>query len=226
MLNSYEQSVYNAWLYTVRTQQGKPFRPRKKWDTLRCDVESCTVQVASFFKRHPNVDISCFFAAPYNVYTNDTSKRLYPMSFYIAHKAVSLYTTYLKMLKLSPPDSSQHLAWIERSWLFIVRYCIEHKIPLQDYGSSYNGALIAPFVQHIKDAKITIHVMFAFPDAFAYMQSMDPDLRNMMFGDIDIFDMRRDYLSSKIAKASCEKGYAVCQQFVQDKLSNNVSRKG
>jgi hypothetical protein len=216
MLSLNEQQVYNAWLRSFRTHQNQPFRARAKWDNFPETLEPFAVKLATFFQRHPHIDQTCFFEAPYLVYTHDKSTK-YQLEFYCSQKAIGLYTTYLKMLKLSPPDSPRHLKWMQQSFAYIIRFCLANKIALRDYGTSFEGSLIAPFVQHIKDAKVSIYVMFAFPDAFQYLQSLERDLIEMMLGDIDIHATKREYLSSKQARSFCEHAYKAAEQYVTTK---------
>lgn len=215
-LSLFQQQIYNTWLRVIRTRAKKPFRPRTKWDDLNPSYVLYLNQLAAFFGKHQHIDVECFFDAPYEVYVHDVNAS-YTLQFYTTHKAISLYTSYLRLLKLLNPDHPLSIKWINQSFVYIGRYCINNNMTLSNYGSQTPGCFVAPFLRHIKDGHITIYAMFAFPSAVAAIQALDVDVRQLMLSDIDVHQFLRDYMQSKKAKPVAELAYRTLDEYLKKK---------
>ncbi len=215
-LTPFQKLVYNSWLRTVRTKANLPYKPRVKFDDVKPSIVVALEKLSSFFHKYPHIDIECFFSAPYDVYVHDT-KAAYTLEFFTTHKAISLYTSYLKMIRLLHPDHPSILFWIKRSFVFIGKYCIQNNITLDSYGSETPGSFVAPFLRHIKDNYITIYAMFAFPSAARVIHGLDPDVRQLMLGDIDVHQFAQDFARSKQAKSVATTAYKTLETYLKNR---------
>jgi len=94
-----EQHIYNCYLATVRSGNGKPFRLRKNWSGFEKKPEYFHIKkLANFFSRHDNIDINEFFKAPFVVYPEPAN---YDLKFYTTLKSVKVYKIYKNKLKTS-----------------------------------------------------------------------------------------------------------------------------
>lgn len=220
-ITPFQQQIYNTWLRVVRTRSKRPFRPRQQWDNLDPSVFINLTKLSAFFAKHNHIDIECFFSAPYEVYVHDI-RSSYTLEFFTTHKAVSLYTSYLKILRMLPPDHPTMLTWIKRSFIFIGKYCITNNTTLENYGSSLAGSFVSPFLQHIKDGYITLYAMFVFPTALQTLRSLDPDIRQLMLGDIDIHQFAREFAQSRKAKPLAISSFESLEKYLKIRKSNPV----
>ncbi len=219
-ITPFEKTVYNTWLRTVRARSNQPFRARQKWDNINPQTFVHLTKLSSFFTAHKHIDIECFFNAPYEVYVNDPTAS-YPLSFFVTHKAVSLYTSYLKMLRMLPPDHPTTIQWIRRSFAHIAKHCIKNNMPLTNYGSQSREAFVAPFLRDIKDGYTTIYALFAFPSALSTIQSLDPDVRQLMLGDMDVYQLYREFMDSKVAKLVANASYEALDKYLKTRRQSH-----
>lgn len=220
-ITPFQQSIYNTWLRISRTRSKLPYRPRTNWEDVKPEVFVYLTKLSMFFAKHPYIDVECFFAAPYEVYVHDINVT-YRLDFYTTHKAISLYTSYLKMLRMLPPDHSLTLLWIKRSFAYIGKFCIKNDMSLVNYGSNTEGRFVAPFLRHVKDGHITIYAMFAFPESVQTIHALEPDIYQLMLGDIDVYQFLREYNGSKSAKRVAEEAYAALDKYFKIRSSTPI----
>jgi hypothetical protein len=79
-----EQRIYNTWLLTNRRQQGKPGRPRKKFDNMDESTVVCIEKISKTLKRL-DINLDQFFVAPFQLWPDTTYM---PLDFYTKHKAI------------------------------------------------------------------------------------------------------------------------------------------
>jgi len=93
-LTSLEKRIYNTWLATVRSKNGKPFKLRQKWDDFEAKPEYGHVRkLAKLFMKFDNINIDEFFTAPFKVYPEPYE---YDIRFYNTMKALTCYRIYKK----------------------------------------------------------------------------------------------------------------------------------
>lgn len=89
-----EKRIYNSWLATTRSNCGKPFKIRKKWDGFEDKPEYMHVKkLAKLFKTYHNIIIDDWFAAPYKIYSE---RVIYDLKYYTLMKNYSTYRLYIQ----------------------------------------------------------------------------------------------------------------------------------
>ncbi len=91
-MTEFEKRIYNCWLATTRSNTGKPFKLRKKWDGFVDKPEYMHIKkLANMFKVYKNIDIDEWFAAPYNIYSE---KIQYDLKYYTLMRNYNTYRLY------------------------------------------------------------------------------------------------------------------------------------
>lgn len=199
-MSSLERLIYNTYLKYSRGKLGMPYRVRKHWEGFEESSAFPKVnKLKNFFTRNQNVSIDEFFNAPYTVYQGESG---FDLDFYASQKAIKIYSMYLKkQMQSLLPDDEYHLKQISKGLKFILTFCKENKIKLEDYISFKEGVQ-SSFIIHIKERKISLYNLFGFENFERYFYSNDPDVARFTLGEI--YDMlptyRTKFLASKKAK--------------------------
>lgn len=91
-MTGFEKQIYNSWLATTRSKQGKPFKIRKQWNGFEDKPEYMYIKkLAKLFKVYDNINIDEWFEAPYIIYPE---KIQYDLKFYTLMKQYSIYRLY------------------------------------------------------------------------------------------------------------------------------------
>ena len=89
-----EKQIYNCWLATTRSQQGKPFKLRKEWSGFESKPEYLYIKkLAKLFRVYDNINIDDWFKAPYAIYPE---KVQYDLKSYTLMKQYQTYRLYLQ----------------------------------------------------------------------------------------------------------------------------------
>jgi len=209
-----EKIIYNTFLKTSRSKSGLPYRLRKQWDGFE-DTPSYAyvLKLKNFFSRNRSVDIAEFFEAPYTIYPGESG---FDLDFYSSQKAIKIYTLALKKKMLLNPDDQYHLNHVSRGLRFILKFCLDNKISLQEYLSFRTGVQ-KQFISHLKDRKISIYNLFAFVDFDRQFKSEDADILRFTLGDtydsLDVF--RTKYLNSRLLRKIAELGLTKVNKALQ-----------
>jgi len=94
--NTSQRNIYNTWLRVTKTQAGRPFRYRKRWDNLSDEQLIALERLDRFFKKHRQINMDDFFKSPYVLYTDAVRSdhpeyTNFPLQFYTRYKAISMY---------------------------------------------------------------------------------------------------------------------------------------
>ena len=200
-----EKIIYNTFLKTSRVKSGLPYRLRKQWHGFEdTPYYAHVLKLKNFFSRNRGVDVAEFFEAPYTIYPGESG---FDLDFYSSQKAIKIYTLALKKKMLLDPDDPYHLNQVSRGLKFILKYCQENNIQLQDY-LPYKTGIQRIFITHLKERKISIYNLFAFINFDREFKSEDADILRFTLGDIydnlDVF--RTKYLNSKTLRKIAELG--------------------
>jgi len=97
MITELEKRIYNSWLATTRSRNGKPFKLRKKWDKFEDKPEYIHIKkLAKMFQLYDNIDMNEWFTAPYEVYQDNTQ---YDLKHYTLLKSFTCYKIYKQRFK-------------------------------------------------------------------------------------------------------------------------------
>ncbi len=183
MLNEFEQRVYNCYLATTRSSLNKPFTLRKDFSDFSEESEyyRYTKKLAAFFLKFPSIDMQQYFRAPFEIYKDGES---YDMKFFISQKAIALYSMYIKRLNDESPDSPDQISFIKSSLAFIIKFCIDNRISIDNYIYYKSpGATTEDFLGHYRNRNVSIYVLLKIPGFEKLVYSLDEELRVLFFDD-------------------------------------------
>lgn len=195
MINNYQKNIYNNHLVASRKSLGKPFRIKKDFTKTTQEVEDQLNRLEKFFQTYQHIDQEDFFFAPFKVYPDET---YYPLEYFLTRKAISTYTLYMKELEEGDPDSPVSLQRLVKSLNYVIKYCRDNDISLDDY-EYHTKAKLPEYITHLKEHKInfnTIHVLqFQKP-------KIQSDILDFFFKDfyITFQKTKNSYFASKKMK--------------------------
>ena len=197
-ITDFEKLIYNKYLATTRSNQNLPFKLRKNFDGFTDDVNYFYVKkLAMFFNRFQHIDIDEFFKAPFRIY----SDKIFDLKFYTSQRALKVYTLYVQRKQLTPPDSDDQLYGIKKSLQYILKFCNDQNITIDEYISHMDSGL-PTFVMHLKHCNVTLYTLFGFESFESCINSIDRDHLKFTLGDLvsNIPQFRTRFMTSTLAK--------------------------
>jgi len=213
MISELQKYIYNIHLAVTRRSQNLPYKLKKDFSNISEDVEVELTKLATFFEKHKHIDIEDFFKAPFKIHSDETYLEL---NFFNSLKAVKCYSTYMKLLETEDPDSSESLIRLQKSLKFVMDFCKEHGISLEEYVSFLNeGDTLPAYINHLKIHNInfyTLHTLtFPKPD-------VESDILNFIFGDFwKTFQTTRN-------KYQCSKRMKIFGEQAKTKLTTKLTK--
>lgn len=199
-VTEYHKQIYNKYLAISRSCANKPFRLRKDFSKFE-ETESFYYvrKLTLFFTRFPDIDLDDFFRAPYNIYPDVDS--VFDLKFYTTQRALKVYTMYMNNKRAQSPDSDDQLFSIKKSIQYIVKFCANNNIKIFEYPKHTTGC-VPSFVEHVKRGKVSLYVLFGFPDFEKVIQTMDSDVIDITLGNMhkNLPTFRTAYYASSLAK--------------------------
>lgn len=206
MISEKEKELYNTYLAVSRTARNQPFTPRKNFDRFEDSQEYLYIhKINEFLTSYPQILPKLFFKAPYELYKD---KEYIDLKFYTTGNAIKVYTIYMNQLQEESPDSEYQIQFIKNSLRFIGMFCIENKIPIEEY-ILHSGGVTYTWMKHIKERKISIYVMFNFSNLFDIIHSIPKDEIDLLLGNIinEISIYKNRYDTSKQARHIIVEGF-------------------
>lgn len=204
-LTDFDKKVYNMWLSITRSCYGKPFKFRSNFDNFESNSNYAYLKrLSSIFIRVPHLMRKEYFEAPYFIYGKN---KYYDLKFYSSLKAISAFTKYVKQ-NVNDLDS------IVNSFKFILKFCIEKGIQLNEYPF-YKSVAYNDCLKHIKDHYVSPLIAFIFPELYTIISNLDEDVFSLYYGDIDFEKLQTKYENDpELLKLSRS-----CKEKVSKKLS-------
>ena len=92
---------------------------------------------------------------------------------------------YVKRLNDESPDSPDQITHIKNSLSFIIRFCMDNNIKVDNYIYYKSpGATTEDFLTHYKNRNVSIYVLLKMPGFESVVYSLDEELRQLFFDDI------------------------------------------
>ena len=210
-MDEFEKQIYNTYLIVSRSIIDKPFRTREDFTGFEQKPEYLAVRkLAAFFRKHRHLNISSFFEAPYFVYGED----YFGLDFFCTQKAIATYTRYNDNFLIEAPDSKVCGKKIKESIVFITEFCKSENIKISEYISySEVGNQYYSFLNHLKERKINIYILFAFSDFENKVKSIDISIKKLLAPSL----IKLDYLRTKIyTSTQMKKNISLFKKFVEN----------
>ena len=204
-LSTFEENLYNLILRAARTQNNKPFRPRKDFTAVDDVTKSYVKKLANFFKKFDHISPEDFIIAPYKVYPDET---YFDFKYFSTLKAVKAYSVYQNMKIYDDIDSPAQLENIIKSLKYIQTFCIEKQIRLEEYLSKIDNCTPC-FIGHLKEHRVNVSTLFGFKKFKKEFYKHDPELIKFILGN-DLYNqievLYNKFLKSKKAIHLITKG--------------------
>lgn len=208
-MDEFEKQIYNTYLIVSRSINNKPFKTRKDFTNFEKKPEYLAVKkLAAFFKKHRHLNINSFFEAPFFVYNED----YFGIDFFCTHKAIATYTRYNDNFLVENPDSKASSKKIKESIMFITNFCKERNIKVTDYIEHKDGSYYS-FLNHIKDRRINIYILFAFKNFERIVKTINPEVKKLLAPSL----IKVDYLRTKIySSTQMKKNISLFKKYVDN----------
>jgi hypothetical protein len=217
-----EKNLYNKHLIVSRTTRNKPFKLKKDFsDIIKTEKHKFLKRLAIFIQKHPEVNLTLFFEAPYKLYPDVA---YFGLDYFASLRAIKSYTMYKKILLLQDPDSQTED--VKKSLHFIAQFCVSNHIPFYSYHKHQISDLYTWMV-HYKENKINLYAMMEFTDIYSLAMSLGEDVRGFFVQDfIDQFkNMHLSYIKSKKLKPFLQKSFDILNNFVDRELTNTKYKR-
>jgi hypothetical protein len=185
-VSEFEEHIYNLHLKTTRQKNKQPYKLRKNFVSLDDISKIYLKKLSTFFAKHKHIDIEDFFVAPFTIYPDET---FFDLQYFTTLKAVKSYTLYQKYLQNLAPDSPDQLLRIQKSIKFILNFCKENKIKIDDY-ISHKEDNVPSFLIHLKEHKINTYTLHGFNNFEQMFRKVDTEIIKFMF-DEQIYEQVR-----------------------------------
>ncbi len=217
MISEKEKIIYNSFLYTQRTSQNKPFRPRQNFDKITGTEEASIKKLFLLLSKYKHINYNDYFIAPYKVYGKDN---YFELSFYNTTRALKCYTMYMKEKELSDPDHPETLKSSKECLRFIHQYCTQEKITLSEYKNAIEGTM--PMVlQHLREHKINFYIIHSL-NVEAKLKQIDNQLLDFIVKDYNQISSatRTKLAASKLLKEKIKNGIKIIETDLNNKIKH------
>jgi hypothetical protein len=153
-VTDFEKFIYNCYLSAIAKVNNRPFRTRKNFEGIEDEKYNTLKRLSDFFGKN-ELDVEDFFHAPFMVYSDEAYK---PLTYYTTPDAVSAYTRYKKKQETCK-DEDKLIDYTMKGFKFLIRYCIDEGITLNQYSRRMNNAGIPVCMVHLKEHKINFYVI-------------------------------------------------------------------
>lgn len=208
MITEKEKIIYNNFLYTQRTVQNKPFRPRQNFDKISGTEEVSIKKLYLFLSKYNHINYNDFFIAPYKVYGNDN---YFDLQFYNTTRALKCYSMFVRDKEFSDPDNPATIKTAKECIKFIFEYCLKNRLTLAEYKKTIEGT-IPIALQHLREHRINFYTMHML-NIESQLNRIDKQVLDFIVKDFtQISNTTRTKLAtSKILKVKIVKGLKIIE---------------
>ena len=213
------KNIYNTFLRVSRKKQDKPYKTRINFDNFETNPNyPYLIKLKNFFERNYIVNIDDFFAAPYEVYKDES---YFGLDFYISQNAIKTYTIFTSHKNNLDPDSDIQIETVLRGLKFIKEFCVQHKLSLRDYLSyKEEGDVVNRFIVHLKEKNVSVYNLFALTNFDFYFSKTDYQTLKFILGDTAsrLSYYRTKFYSSKKNKLIAVNGLTLIEKEIKKYL--------
>ena len=178
MLEQKLQDLYNVYIRVSRSSRGKPFKYRKDFTDFDPSQTVYLHRINNLLTRYKHITAEDYFTAAFELNKDEDH---IPLSFFSTMAGVKAYTLFKKEQLELPPD--HQLEFIKESLKFIAHFCIEQKIPLNQYITHQTG-LTYDWMKHVRAHKVSLYALMEFSNLHDIISSVPEDESYMLLEDI------------------------------------------
>lgn len=156
-LTDFEKRLYNCYLASLAKANNRPYRRRINFDKLP-DETYVSLKKLSQQLSHTEIDLNVFFDAPYTIHPDDKYQKI---GYYLTPKAIKCYTMVVARRDKLDADSEESLEYVRAGLKFLLEYCIENKLTIDEYKNAKTENAIPIALLHLKQHKINFYIIHA-----------------------------------------------------------------
>lgn len=156
-LTDFEKRLYNCYLASMAKANNRAYRRRQNFDKIK-DEHYVALKKLSSLLLQSDVDIPMFFDAPYTIHTDEKYKTL---QYYLTPNAIKCYTMLLNRRVKLDADSEENLEYVRTGMRFLLEYCLENNLTLDEYKLQMTENSIPMCLLHLKQHKINFYIIHA-----------------------------------------------------------------
>jgi len=157
VLSKFEKQMYNMYLAALGKANNRPFRARKNFDDLEDEKAIELRKLTYLFQKYGEVDVQDFFDAPFQVHDDD---KYHPLDYYNSKAATNAYTRFKRQMQ-EEINPELLIEYTRRGLKWLLKYCVEHKITIDEYVEQTTDTDIPLFMLHLKQHKINFFIVHA-----------------------------------------------------------------
>jgi hypothetical protein len=179
-LTEFQKRIYNTYLKYSRN--GLPYKYRENFDKMSEFMVLNLNKLSLFFNKHPHLHINDFFEAPLYVYPDQPYPKI---DYFLSRSAIRSYSLFKTQKENENPE--KQFDSIKESFLFIMKFCLNNKILVENYLNHKNG-IASSWLSHYRERKINPYSLMEIGDI---IKSIDEHPK-------DIIDLFTENLTNKI----------------------------
>lgn len=179
-LTDYEKRLYNFYLASLAKANNRPYRHRKNFDKLSSESYVALKKLSQQL-HHTEIDLSLFFNAPYIIHPDDKFQRI---GYYLTPKAIKCYTMVVARRDKLDADSEESLEYFKAGSKFLLEYCIENKLTVDEYKDAKTENAIPVALLHLKQHKINFYIIHAL-DLQSELYKLSVDWLSFFISDFE-----------------------------------------
>ena len=198
MITPFEEFLYNEHLKSLRTSKNQPYKLRKDFSNISPESVILLKRISRLLIKLSHIKPVDFFKAPFHLYPGDH----FDLKFFTTQKALKSYTTYMKSVEDSNPDTAPILEQTKEALLFVQQFLQDNNLTVETYCLHKTNSL-PTFLIHLKDRCINFYTVYALPNAEAELKKQDKDILKFMF-DESFYDRYSTYLTRFLHSKKCK----------------------
>jgi len=212
------ETIYEVWHEETFKAKGINVRKVKNFDKAKeKDDWKCFVLCADMINRNNGtIDYKTYIQALAKFH-----KGWFQPQLLINHSSIRIYTSYVQDLESESRNSIESIkSSIENSYKFIIKYCIENKMSINQY-LNHDKELIPTFLKHVNNGSISKNVIGTISNITIIINSYPQDVINDYFIDFEeVYKQIRSTLvtNNKLRYLSNEKFFKNMEEYVRSKL--------
>lgn len=189
--NKEQENIYNQYLKALAKVNQRPYKPRKDFSKIDEETEIALHRLELFFQQFKHISPYSFFIALLEVKDLKYAK----LSDYLHHKAIAAYSKHINLKYDEYVDSEKSIEDFIEGIKFIVGFCIENKLPTDQYKIAVNNSGVPLVLVHLNEQKISYYHLHALDISRTQLKT---DYIEILFSDFDkkFTETKRKYITS------------------------------
>lgn len=211
-INEFQKRIYNTYLKCSR--YGKPYKYRTSFDDISEYILINLEKLSLFFNKHPHLDLNDFFESPLVIYPDQPYPKL---DYFLSRSSVRAYSLYKKQKEEQNPELQSES--IKESLLFIMKFCLQNKIYIENYLKYRNGVTYV-WLDHYRQRKINIYSLMEMGDIISIIDDQPKDILDLFSENLKdrIATFKIRYKQSQKTIELVRKGTERIKNFIKKEL--------